>query len=83
MTVTPEGLRIELLESAKGTFFDRGSPEPNDSGKESSIALAKELGGVPNKISIEGHTDSRPLTRVVANTVTGSFPWTAPTTLAG
>jgi len=26
MTVTSEGLRIELLESAKGTFFDSGSP---------------------------------------------------------
>ena len=63
MTVTSEGLRIELLESATGTFFDSGSPELNDSGKETLIALAKELGGVPNKISIEGHTDSKPLVR--------------------
>jgi len=63
MTVTSEGLRIELLESAKSTFFDSGSPELNASGKETLIALAKELGGVPNKISIEGHTDSRPLDR--------------------
>ncbi len=63
MTVTSEGLRIELLESANGTFFDSGSPELNDSGKETLIALAKELGGVPNRISIEGHTDSKPLIR--------------------
>jgi chemotaxis protein MotB len=63
MTVTSEGLRIELLESAKGTFFDSGSPELNDSGKETLIALAKQLGGVPNKVSIEGHTDSKPLVR--------------------
>jgi chemotaxis protein MotB len=63
MTVTAEGLRIELLESAKGTFFDSGSPELNDSGKEALIALARELGAVPYKISIEGHTDSRPLLR--------------------
>jgi chemotaxis protein MotB len=63
MTVTSEGLRIELLESAKGTFFDSGSPLLNDSGKETLIALAKQLGGVPNKVSIEGHTDSRPLLR--------------------
>ncbi len=60
MTVTPEGLRIELLESARGTFFASGSPEPNDSGKEALVALAKQLGDVPNKISIEGHTDSKP-----------------------
>jgi chemotaxis protein MotB len=63
MTVTSEGLRIELLESAKGTFFDSGSPQPNASGKETLIALAKQLGGVPNKISIEGHTDAKPLVR--------------------
>ena len=63
MTVTSEGLRIELLESAKGTFFDSGSADLNDSGKETLIALAKQLGGVPNKISIEGHTDSKPLVR--------------------
>lgn len=63
MTVTSEGLRIELLESAKGTFFDSGSADLNDSGKETLIALAKELGGVPNKVSIEGHTDSKPLIR--------------------
>ena len=61
MTVTSEGLRIELLETAEGTFFASGSPETNESGKEALIALAKQLGGVPNKISIEGHTDSRPL----------------------
>ena len=63
MTVTSEGLRIELLETAEGTFFASGSPEPNESGKEALIALAKQLGGVPNKISIEGHTDSKPLDR--------------------
>src|SRR5271170_6684661 len=30
MTVTAEGLRIELLESAKGTFFDSGSTGLNE-----------------------------------------------------
>ena len=63
MTVTSEGLRIELMESAQGTFFASGSPEPNDSGKEALSALANQLGGVPNKISIEGHTDSKPYDR--------------------
>lgn len=63
MTVTAEGLRIELLESATDTFFNSGIPEPNPRGKEALIALAKELGAVPYKISIEGHTDSQPLVR--------------------
>ena len=58
--VTPEGLRIELLESATGTFFNLGSSEPNGNGKELLLLLAKELGKLPNKISLEGHTDSKP-----------------------
>ncbi|HTR65623.1 MAG TPA: flagellar motor protein MotB [Terriglobales bacterium] len=60
MTVTSEGLRIELLETASGTFFDLGSPYPNEQGRELLITLAQQLGEVPNKISLEGHTDSKP-----------------------
>ena len=60
MTVTSEGLRIELLESASGTFFESGSTRPNSNGSELLSLLAQELGGLPNKVSIEGHTDSKP-----------------------
>jgi len=60
ITVTSEGLRIELLESASGTFFKSGSPQLNADGRELLITLAIELGKLPNKISIEGHTDSKP-----------------------
>ena len=60
MTVTAEGLRIELMESEAGTFFESGSPAPSASGRDFLIALAAELGKLPNKISIEGHTDSKP-----------------------
>jgi chemotaxis protein MotB len=62
MTVTTEGLRIELLESEKGTFFDSGSPTLNKSGQEIVALLAVELGKVPNHISVEGHTDAKPFT---------------------
>lgn len=60
MTLTSEGLRIELLETEKGTFFDLGSAHPSDDGRELMSALAAEIGNVPNHVSIEGHTDSRP-----------------------
>jgi len=60
MTVTAEGLRIELLESAGGTFFDSGSATLNQSGRELVTLLAVELGKVPNHISVEGHTDAKP-----------------------
>ncbi len=60
MTVTPEGLRIELLESSTNTFFDSGSTTLNDNGKQLLTLLAHQLGTLPNKISMEGHTDSKP-----------------------
>jgi len=60
MTVTAEGLRIELSESASGTFFDSGSAKLNGDGSELLVTLAQEMGKLPNKISIEGHTDSKP-----------------------
>ena len=60
MTVTSEGLRIELTEAASGTFFDSGSAKLNADGRDLLIALAQELGKLPNQLSIEGHTDSKP-----------------------
>jgi chemotaxis protein MotB len=67
ITVTAEGLRIELLESATGTFFNIGNSEPNGNGKELLMLLAGELGKLPNNISIEGHTDSKPFSGHPAN----------------
>jgi chemotaxis protein MotB len=60
ITVTSEGLRVDLLETASGTFFDSGSAKPNDKGRELLTMLAQELGKLPNKVNIEGHTDSKP-----------------------
>lgn len=60
MTVTAEGLRIELSESASGTFFDTGKAKLKPDGAELLVTLAQELGQLPNKLSIEGHTDSQP-----------------------
>jgi chemotaxis protein MotB len=58
ITVTNEGLRIELTESASGTFFESGSTKISSDGEELISALAEELGKLPNKLAIEGHTDS-------------------------
>jgi chemotaxis protein MotB len=60
LTVTNEGLRIELTESANGTFFDSGRSKISADGIELLSALAGELGKLPNTIAMEGHTDSKP-----------------------
>jgi chemotaxis protein MotB len=62
ITITQEGLRIELMESAKGTFFELGSPRPTPALIDLLKVLASELGKLPNNVSIEGHTDSRAYT---------------------
>lgn len=58
ITLTPEGLRIELLEDKNGTFYQSGSARLSDSGQELLALLAQELKLLPNSLLIEGHTDA-------------------------
>jgi chemotaxis protein MotB len=60
ITITPEGLRIELLEGKNGTFYESGSARLSDSGQELLVLLAAELKTLPNALLIEGHTDAAP-----------------------
>jgi chemotaxis protein MotB len=60
MTITPEGLRIELMETSRGAFFDSGAAALSGQGRDMLVLLAKQLGQVPNRVSIEGHTDAKP-----------------------
>ena len=62
MTITPEGLRIELIETQGGFFFENGSSALTGRGKELLAALAKEIGVLPNHLLLEGHTNSVPYT---------------------
>jgi chemotaxis protein MotB len=55
-----EGLRIEIVDSAKDLFFEIGTSKLT---KEAFLLLQKignNLAKIPNKILVEGHTDSRP-----------------------
>jgi chemotaxis protein MotB len=63
ITLTTEGLRVDLIETERGLFFETGNPKPSQAGIELLKVLAAELVKLPNKIAIEGHTDSRPYGR--------------------
>jgi chemotaxis protein MotB len=63
ITITPEGLRIELLETKNGTFYESGSARLSESGQELLALLATELKTLPNDLLIEGHTDATPYSR--------------------
>jgi chemotaxis protein MotB len=56
--VTGEGMRIELLETSNGVFFDSGNAQPTGAAVETITILANELGKLPNKLLVEGHTDA-------------------------
>ena len=58
LTITPEGLRIELLEDKNGTFYEMGRARLSSSGQELLGLLAGELKTLPNALLIEGHTDA-------------------------
>ncbi len=60
ITITSEGLRIELLEDKNGTFYQSGSARLSGSGQELLALLAGELKKLPNGLLIEGHTDATP-----------------------
>jgi chemotaxis protein MotB len=60
ITITPEGLRIELIEGKDGTFYEIGSAKLSPSGQELLSLLASELRTLPNSLLIEGHTDATP-----------------------
>ena len=60
MTITTEGLKIELMEAPDGTFFENGKAQPTDSLASLLGVMAVEISHLPNPIMIEGHTDAKP-----------------------
>jgi chemotaxis protein MotB len=60
ITLTDEGLRIELREAPDDGFFDSGSATVKPSTVAMLRVIATQLGELPNKVAVEGHTDSLP-----------------------
>ena len=68
ITITPEGLRIELIEAKNGTFFQSGSAVLSQNGRELLAMLADQLKSLPNHLLIEGHTDAQAYSQTSAYT---------------
>ncbi len=60
VTVTPEGLRIDLVEISEGLFFDIGKAKLKPEAVRLLKLIASRLAALPNKIVVEGYTDARP-----------------------
>ena len=60
ITVTGEGLKIDLIEEKGGTFFESGSPKLSENGVHLLDMLSGQLKALPNRLLIEGYTDAQP-----------------------
>ena len=60
LTITAEGLRIELVERTGSSFFDSGSAVLRGESENILRIIATELQPLPNDLVIEGHTDRQP-----------------------
>jgi chemotaxis protein MotB len=58
--MTDSGLNIQMVEMPNSLFFDVGSANLSTAAEEVLQILARQLSKLPNKLVIEGHTDSRP-----------------------
>jgi len=54
--VTPEGLRIQLVDQEGRSMFNEGQTQPNDRAKLLLRAVSKVINQLPNRISLYGHT---------------------------
>ena len=77
LSVTAEGLRIDLLENEQGMFFVTGSASPTPAGEHLLEVLAAEIGKLPNGVVIEGHTDARPFRRAAPSAGYGNWELSA------
>jgi len=57
--VSPEGLKIELIETKETVFFEVGSTILTKSAIKILQQVGSEVGKLENHIALEGHTDSR------------------------
>jgi chemotaxis protein MotB len=57
---TPEGLRIQIVDNEGSDIFRLGSDEPTEKAVQIIKLVSENIREKPNRIAIEGHTDSAP-----------------------
>jgi len=68
LDITPEGLRIQIVDKENRTMFDMGSSHLKDYTEVILKEIAKIINKVPNKISLTGHTDATPYSSMMGFT---------------
>ena len=60
LEITPEGLRVQIVDSKNKPMFKTGSSETEPQIRTILSALAPVINSLPNRITINGHTDAQP-----------------------
>ncbi|WP_410473766.1 flagellar motor protein MotB [Guyparkeria sp. TX1] len=63
LDITRDGLRIQIIDKENRPMFELGSDDLQGYADEILHSLAPVLNDMPNRLSIEGHTDARPFGR--------------------
>ena len=63
ITITNEGLRVDLLEGKGSTFFESGSAALSPNGIKLLTLISNQVKKLPNKLLIEGYTDAAPFSK--------------------
>lgn len=58
LDISPEGLRIQIVDKENRPMFDSGGSELKDYTRKILHELAKTINTVPNRVSLTGHTDA-------------------------
>ncbi len=60
MDITPEGLRIQIVDQDKTAMFPSGSAQMFEKTQKLIALVSKAVATLPNQLSVRGHTDSAP-----------------------
>jgi chemotaxis protein MotB len=60
ISVTRDGMKIDLIEDSKGLFFDVGSAKVKAETVQLIKLISTQIGKMENRVIVEGHTDARP-----------------------
>ncbi len=75
LEMTPDGLRIQIVDAEGRPMFASGSPAVQPAMRELLRTVGGVLSEVPNRLTLEGHTDAQPFSSNSGSTERGYSNW--------
>ncbi len=75
LEMTPDGLRIQIVDAEGRPMFASGSPAVQAGMRELLRTVGSVLAEVPNRLTLEGHTDALPFSSNAGSTERGYSNW--------